>query len=263
MSRVVILLLVLLASTAQGAIIADHRAVAEFDSIPEAMFTDLKNVFSGFYGHSSHGSQLVTGLNMLAAENVALYEPFYIREWGLDLATEGDLTWATQSRTWLDAHPETNIVLWAWCSGMSINTVEGVNIYLEAMDQLETEYPDVVFVYMTGHTDGTGDDGRLRRNNNLVRDFCIARDKVLFDFADIESWDPDGVFYPDEEDDCLWCETWCATHDCPTCDDCAHSHCFNCYRKGKAVWWMLARLQGWEISPNEQRSLGSLKAMFR
>ena len=30
-----------------------------------------------------------------------------------------------------------------------------------------------------------------------------------------------------------------------TMGDCQHSHPFNCYRKGQAVWWMLARLAGW------------------
>jgi hypothetical protein len=27
--------------------------------------------------------------------------------------------------------------------------------------------------------------------------------------------------------------------------ECAHSHCFNCYLKGKAFWWLLARMAGW------------------
>ena len=38
---------------------------------------------------------------------------------------------------------------------------------------------------------------------------------------------------------------WCASHSCPTCGDCPHSHCFNCYQKGKAFWWMMAKIYGW------------------
>ena len=68
------------------------------------------------------------------------------------------------------------------------------------------------------------------------------------DFADIESYSPDGTYYPNGNDDCGWCSTWCASHDCPDagCGSCAHSHCFNCYQKGKAFWWMLARTAGWD-----------------
>ena len=73
-----------------------------------------------------------------------------------------------------------------------------------------------------------------------------ANGKLLFDFADIESWDPDGTYYPDETDACNWCSDWCAIHTCPGCAGCAHSHCFNCYLKGKAFWWLMARMIGWQ-----------------
>ncbi len=48
---------------------------------------------------------------------------------------------------------------------------------------------------MTGHTDGTGETGNLNLRNDQVRNYCIANDKILFDFADIESYDPDGNSY--------------------------------------------------------------------
>jgi hypothetical protein len=155
------------------------------------------------------------------------------------------LSWEYPLRFHLDNNPDINVVMYSWCSGASDNTEEGINIYLNAFDQLEEDYPGVTFVYMTGHLDGTGDGGNLRARNNQIRQYCAANSKVLYDFADIESFDPAGIRYADASDACEWCYDWCAVNDCPSCADCAHSHCFNCYLKGKAFWWMMARLEGW------------------
>jgi len=149
-----------------------------------------------------------------------------------------------------------NLVMWSWCAGVSDNNAEGIDAYLNAMNDLESDYPDVLFVYMTGHLDGGGPSGNLYIRNNQIRDYCEANDKILFDFADIESYDPDGTYYPDGTDWCEWCETWCATHTCPELDcidddNCAHSVCFNCYQKGRAFWWMMARIAGWSGSPED------------
>ena len=53
------------------------------------------------------------------------------------------------------------------------------------MIRLELEFPQVTFVYMTGHLDGTGEDGNLHQRNNQIREFCRINNKVLFDCADI------------------------------------------------------------------------------
>jgi hypothetical protein len=235
-------------------IVADHLAAAAFNAIPAAFIDSARATYHIFYGHTSHGNQAIVGAEMLAGEearyavNAGAGSLSITEEW-TDLGHEGDLEWVAVTRGVLDEPGNNvNLVMWSWCGGVSDNTEAGINIYLNAMNQLESDYSQVVFVYMTGHLDGTGPSENLHARNNQIRDYCRANSKVLFDFADIESYDPDGTYYPYGSDWCEWCETWCTSHACPDCEDCDHSVCFNCYQKGKAFWWMLARLAGWSGS---------------
>ena len=230
------------------AIIADHNCVPEFYSIPISNIQDIQENCNIFYGHSSHGSQIITGISMIENESSIYYSPM-ISEYDADLGSQGDISWVLPTRTYLDAHPECNVIMWSWCGGASDNTEEGINIYLDSMNTLEIDYPFVDFIYMTGHLDGTGPTGNLYRSNNQIRSYCLTNNKILFDFADIESYDPDFNYYPDESDECAWCSDWCSVHLCPECGGCLHSQCFNCYQKGKAFWWMMAKVRGWEVSP--------------
>ncbi len=255
----VILPAILLLSAAPAlpeAIVADHGVVSLFESIPGSVIEQINTDFHIYYVHTSHGSQIISGLQIIEDEN-SLYDPPYFREWSDDLGHNGDTSWVPETRSYLDSYPECNMAMFSWCGGCSDNTEEGINIYLNKMVELESDYPDVIFVYMTGHLDGTGPEGNLYQRNNQIRDFCTANDKILFDFADIESWDPDGIYYPDESDYCNWCYDWCSSNPCPGCASCAHSHCFNCYLKGKAWWWMMAAI----LSPQDTDADGVLDGL--
>ncbi len=256
-----------------GAIIVDHTTT-DLSQIPAQYIESAKDMFSIAYGHTSHGSQITTGMEGLKGDSGSLY---YFTTSGVggilynesllygDLGSEGSTDWYTQTRDMLDSNSHINMVMWSWCGGVSDMTSNGTNQYLTYMNQLEEDYPDVTFVYMTGHLDGTGEEGNLHQRNEQIRNYVLNNDKILFDFADIESYNPNGEYFLDkyatdgnEYDsngdgnpwgDANWATEWCSANPgselCAT-NSCAHSTSLNCNLKGRAFWWMMARLAGWD-----------------
>jgi hypothetical protein len=265
------------------AIVIDHNCT-NIAAIPQSAIEQAKASLHIAYGHTSHGSQLITGMTGLidfangGGKGLSLPQDIFAFNSGgtggaldlrdtpfsgaEDLGNPDRDDWEAATRNYLNAHPEVNVIIWSWC-GQVDGTQSDINLYLSLMSGLEQDYPNVMFVYMTGHLNGTGAGGNVNLRNQQIRNYCIANNKILYDFADIESYDPDGLTnymslfandncdYDSDDNGSLdrnWAVDWKNSHtvnvdwfDCSP----AHSQALNGNQKAYAAWWLWAWLGGW------------------
>jgi PKD repeat protein len=260
------------ASARSAPLIVDHTS-ANLTPIPASAIADARSDLHVAYGHTSHGSQLVTGMDGLQTFAGAPLPPatYAFNEGGTggaldldDYFVDGDLgnpdfsSWASRTRAYLNLSENSgvNVVMWSWCGQVSWASEADIATYLTLMDGLERDFPSVTFVYMTGHLDGTGVTGNLHLRNQQIRSWCRDNNRVLYDFADIESYDPDGIGYlaAGANDGCAysggnWAQQWQASHtvgeDWYLCYP-AHTEPLNGNLKAYAAWHLFARLAGWD-----------------
>jgi autotransporter-associated beta strand protein len=263
------------ASAASGtALLIDH-ANTDLRALNQAGLQAAKTDLHIAYGHTSHGSQVTDGMSALVGfingGGLGLSYPLNFFQWNHggtggalnlhdyfssnDLGNPNFTQWATDTRNYLNnpANADVNVIMWSWCGQVSWAAAADINTYLGFMDQLEIDFPNVSFVHMTGHTDGCAPGGNLMVRNQQIRDHCATHGEILFDFADIESWDPNGSYYGNKRvnDNCdydsdgngtldrNWAIDWQNAHtlnvDWYSCSA-AHTQPLNGNRKAYAAW---------------------------
>ncbi len=283
----------------QGLLIGHQQAhLEDLKGIPSEWIDSAKAKLRIVYWHTSHGSHITTGMSRLDAfmggkgiytrAEEKLPGVLYLVDYFGDLSA-GERTWPQTTRDFLDApdNQDVNVVMWSWCQILGHDGDEDPG-YCSRMDSLISEYGPggskltigertvpVQFVFMTGHVNGQGEEGRTNRINTYIRNHCEANNRILYDFADIESWDPDDNYFLDDSvnDACSymvsgertgnWAEEWIVgkvqmdgeddtLHNEPNGGDwyqctAEHSHPVNANMKAYAAWYLFAKLAGWQI----------------
>jgi hypothetical protein len=295
----------------QEHILINHRHTS-LGQIPDNWIDSAKKNLRVLYFRRSHGSQIDRG-GMAAIQRYSSayetkykfsYEPLPGSLQLIDSARSVDydpLTWASITREMLEdpANTDVNVVMWAWSYLFYVSDVQA---YLDTMEVFIADYgPNgkkilsgkrtvpVTFIFQTACSLDTSDIKPTRNQivyeaNQLIRKHCKDNKRVLFDFNDIECYDPDGNYFGDGNPDGSysgsrmlhedlsynintsargnWGIEWMGRNPNSEltkmsansiCTNCAHSNGYesdnsrlHCVLKGMAAWWLWARLAGWQ-----------------
>lgn len=263
------------ASTEKEYVAGYEKATEEvFRSIPVAKINAAKEKLHIAYFHSSHGSRVITGMEGLknykagddtlydfttngtpVAGKLDIYDEY---EGGNDLSVKevvegnGYSQWYNETVAFLAeaGNSDINVLMWSWCNPAGHNHQK----YIDDMEKLITDYPDITFVFMTGHPNGDGESETANsayQAHKLIRKHCEDNDRFLIDYWDIETHGMEGTYYPNANDNGVsgsteFYKAWQTSHPGEFFENsCAHTdedQELTCNRKAYAAWWIWARI---------------------
>ncbi|MEN8158016.1 MAG: hypothetical protein ABFS10_13780 [Bacteroidota bacterium] len=170
------------------------------------------------------------------------------------------------TRNYLDDpdNSEINVVMWSWCNIAGHHVADN---YIPGMQTLINEYPSVTFIFMTGHAnrnDNVG-DGKPKNQADLILKYCDENMFYCLDYYGIDTHDMEGNYWEDAGDDGNstaggnFYTDWQNSHNLGedyyenraspggTVTYGAHNtQHITANRKAYAMWYILARIAGWE-----------------
>lgn len=166
--------------------------------------------FRWFFSHASVGGNMMSGINDLNTQSGAFYRIRYLtddstppavatnaRVYEYNRGNPGWLAKFNQFSTYASngwRFPKVNLALDKLCY---IDPDADVDYYTALMSDLEGKFPETVFVYATIPLTTSADSDNNLRNiyNETLRGWVRTNSRVLFDIADIEAHDTNGVEY--------------------------------------------------------------------
>lgn len=263
-------------ASAEKEFVAGYTKATEdvFRSIPVAKINAAKEKLHIAYFHSSHGSRVITGMQGLknykdgddtlydfttngtpVAGKLDIYDEY---EGGNDLSVKevvegnGYSQWYNETVAFLAeaGNSDINVLMWSWCNPAGHNHQK----YIDDMEKLITDYPDITFVFMTGHPNGDGEsetENSAYQAHKLIRKHCEENNRFLIDYWDIETHGMEGTYYPNANDNGVsgsteFYKAWQTSHTGEFFENsCAHTdedQELTCNRKAYAAWWIWARI---------------------
>ncbi len=202
-------------------IVIDHRNT-DLSQIPDVYLTKAKANLKIRYFRRSHGSQVdIGGMAAIRRFSLANSTKYDFNKTGsggaLFLSTQTsaepwnsldieNATWVAITRSYLDnaANAQINVIMWAWSSDFYKCSAQQ---YVDDMEMLIGEYGPggsknravpVTFVFQTACGQRTAERNVLVfAKNDSIRQHCIDYNRILFDFNDIECYDPNGNYFGD------------------------------------------------------------------
>ncbi len=246
-------------------IIIDHQSVKEFRNIPQN-FIDLAASRKLIFLHASVGSTIDNGLNCIQGTRThpaecKEFEPYkYNRSnWKFQGLEKGGWFGKCDNFTsfvnkYIDDY---DIFSFKYCyleglddlmepCGNPFNgeKVQNAFNYLKnAYETLENNYPDKIFVIWTIPLTQTG-QFCTDTLNALIRKYVNDNNMILFDIADIETFDPEEKPTRSEQGLELAYKGYCGEQQ-PGAKSC-HPNWTCSIMLAKAFWVMVAKIAGWE-----------------